>query len=118
MYTTIDGEPIDGTVVSRRQKTMTVENENGRFLCWLQGEPEVINHCPTLPAKRAKAGRESMAVRAIAPDGSFEDYSSITSAASDLHVSASVIQKNFKNETVVSKEIVKGYQFFKLDIGK
>lgn len=120
MYTTIKDEKVEGEIVARGEKTMTVQTANDRVLCFLVGDPAPRNTRPALRRKptqnkKPKKPRPVHPIRCVAPDGTTTDFPSIKQASDTLGVSKSLIQSSYKEGRKATKGMFKGYQFFRID---
>lgn len=116
MYETIQGEKIDGEIIIRKQKTMVVQNDSGRHLCWLVGAPAPRHtgiKLPNTPPRKKieKPERPMFPVRVIFPTGATKDFPSINQAAKSLGVANSVVLRNYNESTRVRRGIAKGCRF-------
>lgn len=115
MYQTIQGKTIDGEIKIRYQRTMIVENDQGRHLCWLVGEPGPkhtgINLPKPKPKKIPKPDLPKFPVRVMFPNGAMSDYPSINQARKDIGVSNSVAHRSYEHGVPVARGRAKGCRF-------
>ena len=110
-YKTIKGQEINGLVINRYEKTMSVAaDDGGTYLCWLVGEAQpMVSFQPS--NLKQKYSEVRIACRAIFPNGEFVDFMSIKAAADHYRMSSSTISRQIKNGEKLTSGKLKGVRF-------
>lgn len=129
MFETIDGRKVNGKVINRYQKTMSVLLEDGGTVtCKLQGDPqEKVNNFNKWPKtskkidlknvrSSGKYGKNKIAIRVVFNDGKFEDYLSIRSCSSAIGLDKSEIARLIESGNVVRNGPLKGSTFHRMTL--
>lgn len=126
MYQTIDGKWVEGEVINRYSRTMSVlTTAGGTVVCKLQGpaEPKVnnFNLWPEKVAelkhyKRSFYGKEQVAIRVVFPDGKHEDYHAIRGCANAIGFDKSEIARLIESGNPVQVGPLKGTTFHRLTL--